>query len=120
MVDPTTRREDRLPLLIEIDGAASIVVALVLWLAPLGPWSFAIAAVVLAILVVILIMGMPWRGRAGSTLAKLVLCVICVAMLAAVLVPNGIARFRLERTGTNAPSPQATITAPLSSGSSGI
>ena len=100
MVDRTTRREARRHLWIEIDGVASIIVALILWLVPLGPLSYAIAALVLTILVVILIMGIPWRGRPGSTVFKLMLCVICVAMLAGVLVPTGIARFRLEQTAT--------------------
>lgn len=85
------------PLIISLDGIASFIAGLLLWLLPMNPYSYAAGSFVLAVLVMVFVwlLPIPLKGI-KLTRAKIAICVAALAVLAAVIIPEGFDRFGQE------------------------
>jgi hypothetical protein len=123
MAHRARRQADKHPLFLGIDVLAAIIVALLLWLLPMNAWSYGIASFVLAALACAFIWLVPmlWLGNRRIA-AKVGMCVLAIALLGAVLVPEGFARFNSDKTAQSAAqaptssNTKGTITAPNNQG----
>jgi len=123
MADRKRLQAEKHPLFLGIDVLAAIIVALLLWLLPMNAWSYFTASFVLGALVCVFIglVPMQWLGS-GRIAAKVCMGLLAVALLGAVLVPEGLARFdggKVAQPAARAPTSSnmsATITAPNNQG----